>query len=94
VRDWYPPRALVLSWLGLLALLGLTVFAAYQPLGVFNTGIALVIATAKALLVAVFFMELWTASGLTIAFASAGGFWLAIMLWLALSDYPTRPMLP
>jgi cytochrome c oxidase subunit 4 len=92
MRDWYPPRALVLSWLGLLALLGLTVFAAYQPLGVFNTGVALVIATVKALLVAAFFMELWGASGLTIAFASAGGFWLGIMLWLALSDYTTRPM--
>jgi hypothetical protein len=59
MRDWYPPRALVLSWLSLLALLGLTVFAAYQPLGVFNTGLALAIAAAKALLVAAFFMELW-----------------------------------
>lgn len=94
MRDWYPPRALVLSWLGLLALLGLTVFAAYQPLGVFNTGVALVIATAKGLLVAMFFMELLGESGLTIAFASAGGFWLSIMLWLAFADYATRPTFP
>jgi cytochrome c oxidase subunit 4 len=89
--NWHPPRAVLISWLALLGLLGLTVFIAYQPLGSFNTGIALAIATTKALLVAVFFMELATATGLTFVFAGAGFFWLAIMLWLAFSDYITRP---
>jgi cytochrome c oxidase subunit 4 len=92
--DWYPPRALVLSWLGLLGLLGLTVFVAYQPLGTFNTVIALTIATMKALLIAAVFMELRERNGLTLAFAGAGFFWLAIMLWLAFSDYLTRPNFP
>jgi cytochrome c oxidase subunit 4 len=91
--SWYPPRALVFSWLGLLGLLGLTVFTAYQPLGAFNTPIALAIASAKALLIAAVFMELREHNALTIAFASAGFFWLAIMLWLAFSDYSTRPAL-
>jgi cytochrome c oxidase subunit 4 len=85
-----PPRVLLLSWLGLLSLLAITVFAAYQPLGVFNTGLSLAIATAKALLVAVIFMELRRASALTLAVAAAGLFWLAIMLWLAMGDYVTR----
>jgi cytochrome c oxidase subunit 4 len=91
MTSWQPPRALLLSWLALLCLLGVTVFAAYQPLGAFNTAIALAIALAKALLVAVFFMELRQRGGLTIAFAGAGFFWLGIMLWLAMADYVTRP---
>jgi cytochrome c oxidase subunit 4 len=91
---WYPPRALVLSWVGLLACLGLTVLVAYQPLGTLNTVIALAIASLKALLIAAVFMELRERNGLMIAFAGAGFFWLAVMLWLALSDYTTRPNLP
>jgi cytochrome c oxidase subunit 4 len=91
--SWYPPRALVFSWLGLLGLLGLTVLTAYQPLGAFNTPIALAIASCKALLIAAIFMELREQNGLMIAVAGAGFFWLAIMLWLAFSDYMTRPSL-
>lgn len=92
MNNWYPPRALLLSWLGLLGLLGITVFAAYQPLGSFNTVIAMTIAFAKALIVVAIFMELRHGSALTISFAGAGFFWLAIMLWLALADYMTRPI--
>jgi cytochrome c oxidase subunit 4 len=86
-----PPRALLLSWLGLLALLGLTVFAAYQPLGVLNTGIALAIAVGKASIVAVIFMELPRGNRIKMVVAGAGFFWVAIMLWLALADYLMRP---
>jgi cytochrome c oxidase subunit 4 len=89
-----PPRILLLSWLGLLALLALTVFTAYQPLGAFNTGIALAIAAGKALIIAAVFMELRERDGLNIAFAGAGFFWLAIMFWLALADYVTRGSFP
>ena len=91
MNNWHPPRALVLSWLGLLALLGLTIAMAYQPLGAFNTVLALAIAFGKALIVAAIFMELRRGNGLTLAFAGAGFFWLAIMLWLAMSDYVMRP---
>jgi cytochrome c oxidase subunit 4 len=90
----YPPRALVMAWAALMALLALTVFGAYQPLGAFNTVAALVIATGKALIVAAIFMELRERNGLTIAAAAAGFFWLGIMLWLALADYATRPGFP
>jgi cytochrome c oxidase subunit 4 len=91
MRKWLPPRAIVLSWAGLLALLATTVFAAYLPLGAFNTVTALAIATGKALLVALIFMELRQRGGLVIAFAAAGFVWLGIMLWLAMADYLTRP---
>jgi cytochrome c oxidase subunit 4 len=86
-----PPLELLLAWLALLALLGLTVFGAYQPLGALNTALALTIAATKALIVAAIFMELWRGSALTIAFAGAGFFWLGILLWLALADFLTRP---
>lgn len=89
--SWYPPRALVISWLSLLALVCATVFAAYLPLGTWNTVVALSIAAVKALIVAAIFMELRERRGLTLAFAGAGFFWLAIMLWLALADFLTRP---
>jgi cytochrome c oxidase subunit IV len=89
-----PPRILVVSWIGLLALLALTVSAAYLPLGTANTVVAMTIATAKATIVATFFMELRERHPLTIPFAGAGFFWLAIMLWLALADYLTRPNFP
>jgi len=90
----WPPRRLLLAWVGLLMLLGLTVTLAYQPLGASNNIAALLIATLKAALVAAVFMELSERRALTIAFASAGFFWLAIMLWLVFSDYLTRPNFP
>jgi cytochrome c oxidase subunit 4 len=90
----YPPRALLISWFALLALLGLTVFLAYQPLGALNTWIALAIAVIKALIVAAVFMELRESSGLTTAFAVAGLFWLGILLWLSGADFITRPQFP
>lgn len=91
MKSWQPPRALLLSWLGLMALLGLTVFGAYLPLGALNTSLALTIALGKTLIVVAIFMELRHGSALTLAFAGTGFFWLAIMLWLALADYLTRP---
>jgi cytochrome c oxidase subunit IV len=90
----WPPRALVLSWAGLMGLLAFTVTLAYQPLGGFNAPVALMIATAKALVVAAIFMELRERGGLTIAFAGAGFCWLAILLWLAWNDFATRPQFP
>jgi cytochrome c oxidase subunit 4 len=92
MTGWHPPRALVFSWLALLALLCLTVFLSYVPLGAVNTMLALGIAGIKAILIATIFMELRERDGTLIAFASAGFFWLAIMLWLAFADYATRPL--
>lgn len=87
---WRPSADLVLCWLGLLALLGLTVVLSYQPLASFNFPVAITIATIKAGLVAAIFMELRHRSGVIRAFAAAGFFWLAILLWLGLMDFLTR----
>jgi cytochrome c oxidase subunit 4 len=93
-RTRRPPRVLLLSWLGLLALLVSTVAIAYLPLGVGNTVVAMIIAAIKGTLVAAIFMELRKGSPLTLTFAGAGFFWLGIMLWLALADYVTRANYP
>lgn len=90
----YPPRTLLFTWLGLLALLASTVAIAYAPLGAANTVIAMLIAATKSALVATIFMELRERNALTLTFAAAGFFWLGIMLWLALTDYVTRPNFP
>jgi cytochrome c oxidase subunit 4 len=87
---WHPSIDLVLCWIGLLAFLGLTVTLSYQPLASFNFPIAMTIATIKAGLVAAIFMELRHRSGIIRAFAAAGFFWLAILLWLGLMDFLTR----
>jgi cytochrome c oxidase subunit 4 len=87
---WRPPPALLGAWLALLALLTLTVTLAYVPLGNFNSIIALTIAATKATIVAAVFMELRHRGARTYIFASAGVFWLGILLWLGMMDFLTR----
>jgi cytochrome c oxidase subunit 4 len=90
MERWRPSLPLVVSWVGLLALLALTVTLAYQPLGAFNVVAALSIGSIKALIVAAVFMELRHRGPRTLIFATAGLFWLAIMLWLGSMDFLTR----
>ena len=90
MERWRPSVPLVASWLGLLALLALTVTLAYQPLGAFNAVAALGIGATKALIVAAVFMELRHRGPRTLIFAAAGLFWLAILLWLGSMDFLTR----
>jgi cytochrome c oxidase subunit 4 len=90
MERWRPSIPLVASWLGLLALLALTVTLAYQPFGAFNAVAALGIGVIKALIVAAVFMELRHRGPRTLIFAAAGLFWLAILLWLGSMDFLTR----
>jgi cytochrome c oxidase subunit IV len=90
MTNWKPPFPLVASWLGLLALLALTVTLAYLSLGAFNIAVALGIGATKAAIVAAFFMELRHRGARMLVFAAAGLFWLAILLWLGLMDFMTR----
>jgi cytochrome c oxidase subunit 4 len=90
MERWRPSLPLVTSWLGLLALLAVTVKLAYRPLGAFNAIAALGIGSIKAFIVAAVFMELRRRGPRTLMFAAAGLFWLAILLWLGLMDFLTR----
>ena len=76
--------------LTLLALTGITVFAAFVDLGRFNIVVALLIATIKATLVVLIFMHAKYAPERTKLVIIAGIFWLALLLFMTLSDYASR----
>jgi cytochrome c oxidase subunit IV len=81
----------VTIWLALLTGTALTVFAAHINLGPFNAAVALIIATTKALLVALFFMHLRGASEKLLKLVVIGTlFFLLILLALSMADYATR----
>lgn len=81
-----------LVWGALLVGTVLTYEVAKIDLGPFNSVVALVIATTKALLVAVFFMHLKDASERLLKLVVASTiFFLMILLFLTLTDYVSRP---
>ena len=80
----------VLIFVSLMMLLALSVGVAFLNLGRWNMMIALAIATAKALLVILYFMHARYTGGL-IRLVAAGAFvWLGILIVYALGDYLTR----
>jgi|SRR5579863_5776484 len=80
-------------WIALMILTVVTARVAFYDLGPFNTVVALVIATCKALLVILFFMHVKYASEKLIKMVIVSSiFWLLILLFLSLSDYSTRPL--
>ena len=88
-----PVRTYISIWLALLVLTGLTAGIAFVNLGPFNTVVALVIATLKALLVVLIFMHVKYASDrLTKVVLVSALFWLLLLLGLSLADYTTRTL--
>jgi cytochrome c oxidase subunit IV len=78
-------------WIALLFGTGLTYYAAKLDLGVFNAAVALIIATTKALLVALFFMHLRHASEKLLKLVVISTlFFLMILLLLSMADFATR----
>lgn len=78
-------------WIALLFGTVLTYEIAKIDLGVFNSAVALIIATTKALLVALFFMHLKGASEKLLKLVVASTiFFLIILLGLSMFDYGTR----
>lgn len=74
----------------LLALMVLTIAAAYVDLGPFNIYVALTIAIVKSTLVVMYFMHVKYNTKITWIFAGAGFLWLIIMFALTMADYVTR----
>jgi cytochrome c oxidase subunit 4 len=91
-----PPtaRACFATWIALLVLLGATFGLAQVDLGGWNTVAAVSIAAAKAVLVALFFMNLVRAPALVAFFAAAGLVGLAILFGLSATDYAHREQSP
>ena len=80
--------AAIITTLAILTVI--TVKAAYVDLGRFNIVVALVIATIKATLVVLFFMHAKYVPRRTKLVIMAGIFWLALLLFMTLSDYVSR----
>ncbi|HTY42219.1 MAG TPA: cytochrome C oxidase subunit IV family protein [Thermoanaerobaculia bacterium] len=78
----------------LMVLTALTVWAAYQHLGIWNTPLALTIATTKAALVALIFMHLKDSPKLTAMVVGSSILFLAFLLFVTASDYLTRRWIP
>ncbi len=77
-------------WVALLVLTAITVGASFLDLGRLNPVVALVIATCKALLVILFFMEVRFSTRITKMVVVSGVFFLFLLLGLTMSDYLTR----
>jgi cytochrome c oxidase subunit IV len=78
-------------WAALLVGTFITYEAAFLDLGRFNAAVALIIATTKALLVALFFMHLKGASEKLLKLVVISTiFFLFILMALAMADYGTR----
>ena len=78
-------------WIALLCLTVITAAVSFIDLGRFNTVVALVIATVKALLVVLFFMHVkYTSEKLTKIVIVSAIFWLFLLLALSMADYGTR----
>jgi len=78
----------------LIALTLVTVGGSFVPLSEgWHTALGLAIATAKALLVALFFMHVLYGPRLTRVVIVGALLWLAILIGLTLSDYLTRDWL-
>ncbi len=78
----------------LLLLTLLTTAIGMIDLGRLNVVVALAIAVIKALLVVLFFMHIYWSPTLNKLAVVAGIAWLALMLWLTLTDFASRGWLP
>ena len=86
-----PLKTYFAVWIALLVGTGLTYWAALIDLGHLNSAVALIIATTKALLVALFFMHLKGASEKLLKLVVASTiFFLILLLALSMFDYGTR----
>lgn len=83
---WAP----LLIWAGLMALLALTILYAYLPAAPLKTEAALAIGAAKALLIALFFMQLRKAAHLTRLAALTGLAWGSLLYLFSMADILTR----
>ena len=83
-------RLYIAVFAGLILLTGATVGLSYLELGIWHAPVGLAIASAKALLVILFFMHVLHSSKLTWIVVLSAAFWLAILMSLTLTDFASR----
>lgn len=84
------PKTYCIVFATLLAFTGITVWAAFINLGIFNPMIALFIACTKAVIVILFFMHVFFQSKLIKMTVGAGFFTFLVLVIMTLSDYMSR----
>jgi cytochrome c oxidase subunit 4 len=84
------PKVYLVILLSLLVGTGLTVWASFIDMGVFNPIVALAIACTKAVLVVLFFMHVKYSTKLTKLTVGAGFFTFIVLIGMTLADYFTR----
>ena len=86
-----PFKTYLLTFLGLLALTGLTTLLGFVDMGAFfNTLVALLIAAVKASPIASFFMHALYESRLVRVVMAGGVIWFLILITITISDYISR----
>ena len=83
-------RTALLTYIGLLTLLAITVASTFVPLGAGNSLINLAVAAAKAALIGAVFMHLRQSSALVTLCVATLALWICLMYGLTLNDYFTR----
>ena len=78
------------TWIALLILALLTTVIGLADLGPFNMILAITIATAKACLIAAFFMHALYEGKLVRIIVAGGVIWFLIMITLTIGDYASR----
>ena len=89
-----PLRNYFAVFIALMLLTALTVWAAFQDFGTFNTVVALTIAIVKATLVILIFMHVLYSSSLVRVAAVAGFVWLLILFGFTITDVISRGWIP
>jgi cytochrome c oxidase subunit 4 len=87
-------RIILIAWVGLLALLALTIGASFAPLGQALPFVSYGIAIAKTAIVAWIFMELRVRDGLQRIALLVGFAWLAVLFLLLFAEILTRAWTP
>jgi cytochrome c oxidase subunit 4 len=85
-----PIKTYAIVLIALLVLTATTCAVSFIDMGKLNAVVAVVIAFAKATLVAMIFMHLRYSRHLTQIVLAAGLFWLGILIALTMSDFLTR----
>lgn len=83
-------RPILYAWVGLLALLALTIAASFAPLGRVLPYVSYSIAVAKTTLIVWLFMEMKTRDGLQRLALGVGFVWLMFLFVLTFADELTR----
>jgi cytochrome c oxidase subunit IV len=87
-------KTYLIVWIALMILTATTVYVSYINFGIFNIVIALVIASIKATIVALYFMHLKFEDSITWVFALFPLTLLALLIAMTMTDTFTRVVVP